>query len=189
MNYRINSSRWDIVIDTVGFSLKNNQITLISCFTLMPKTDMGLPKTGIIFYCVSAVNWNFSLKCQAYECKLIWYFSDDRTILKINSGVTREETGHIWVKFFSLPQYKTTKTKKWSGRHGRPLPAKRICQEAFYLENGPHGCQHKRYSLGATIAANLGKWSQQNEPFFPIRRVCNTFAQCGPALVPTGFWI
>jgi len=31
--------------------IKNNQFTLFTCFTFVPKTDMGLPKTGIIFYC------------------------------------------------------------------------------------------------------------------------------------------
>jgi len=40
----------NMVIDR--FIFKNSQITVFSCFTFIPKTDMGLPKTGIIFYCV-----------------------------------------------------------------------------------------------------------------------------------------
>jgi len=37
-----------MVIDWLIF--KNNQISLFTCITFIPKTGMGLPKTGIIFY-------------------------------------------------------------------------------------------------------------------------------------------
>ena len=34
------------------FISKNNQITLFPCFTFIPKTGVGLPKTRVSFYCV-----------------------------------------------------------------------------------------------------------------------------------------
>jgi len=45
-------SRRELSINMVinRFIFKNNQITLITCFTFIPKTGVGLPKTGIIFY-------------------------------------------------------------------------------------------------------------------------------------------
>ena len=49
------SSRRDLLIDMVvdRFIFKNNQITPSHCFTFVPKTGVGLPKKGVIFYCVS----------------------------------------------------------------------------------------------------------------------------------------
>jgi len=46
------SSRKDLFIDMVveRFILKNNQITLLPCFTFIPKTGVGLTKTGVSFY-------------------------------------------------------------------------------------------------------------------------------------------
>jgi len=44
------AKRDNIVINR--FILKNNQITLFTCFIFIPKTDMGLPKIGNIFYFV-----------------------------------------------------------------------------------------------------------------------------------------
>jgi len=48
------SSRRDLFIDMVvgGFTgtFKKNQITLYPCFTVIPKTGVGLPKTeGLVF--------------------------------------------------------------------------------------------------------------------------------------------
>ena len=46
------SSRRDLFNDTIidRFIFKNNQITLSSCFTFIPKTWMGLPiKQGLLF--------------------------------------------------------------------------------------------------------------------------------------------
>jgi len=40
----------NMVFDT--FVLQNNQLTLFPYLTFVPKTGMGLTKTGIIFYCV-----------------------------------------------------------------------------------------------------------------------------------------
>ena len=50
----IESSRRDLSITMIVQTLisKNNLITPVLRFTLIPKTDTGLPKTGIIFYCV-----------------------------------------------------------------------------------------------------------------------------------------
>jgi len=47
-------SRQELSINMVinRFIFKNNQITLFTCFTFIPKTGMGPPKTGIIFDCV-----------------------------------------------------------------------------------------------------------------------------------------
>jgi len=47
------SSRLDFFIYMVvhWFTLNNTQITFSSCFTFVPKTDVGLPKTGAGFYC------------------------------------------------------------------------------------------------------------------------------------------
>jgi len=39
----------NVVIDR--FIFKKYQITLFICFTFIPKTGMGVPKTRIIFYC------------------------------------------------------------------------------------------------------------------------------------------
>ena len=49
----IESFRRDLFIDMAvkKFIFKTNLITLLSRFTFMPKRDIGLPKTGIIFYC------------------------------------------------------------------------------------------------------------------------------------------
>jgi len=38
-----------MVIDR--FLFRNNQLTLLPCFTFIPKTGIGLPKVGIISYC------------------------------------------------------------------------------------------------------------------------------------------
>jgi len=35
------------------FIFKNNQVTLSPCFTFIPKPGVGLPKTGVGFYCVN----------------------------------------------------------------------------------------------------------------------------------------
>jgi len=45
------SSRQDLSIDMFvdTFNFKNNQITRFPCFTIVFKTDTGLPKTGISF--------------------------------------------------------------------------------------------------------------------------------------------
>jgi len=47
----IESSRRDLFIDIPAdrFTYKNNQITLLSCFTFIPETGMELFKTGISF--------------------------------------------------------------------------------------------------------------------------------------------
>jgi len=47
-------SRREHSIDMVvcGGILKNNQLTPFPCYTFIPKTDMGLPKTGVSFYFV-----------------------------------------------------------------------------------------------------------------------------------------
>jgi len=52
------SSRRDLFIDVIvdRFILKNNLITLSSCFTFIPKTGVGLHETGISFYCVQLPN-------------------------------------------------------------------------------------------------------------------------------------
>jgi len=34
------------------FIVKNNQNRLSRCFIFIPKTDVGLPRTGVRFYCV-----------------------------------------------------------------------------------------------------------------------------------------
>jgi len=49
----VKSSRRDLFIDTVvqKFIFKNKLIALLSRFTSIPKTGIGLPKTGISFYC------------------------------------------------------------------------------------------------------------------------------------------
>jgi len=48
------SSRREVLIDMVvyRFIFRNNPITLYPCFTLIPKTGVELPKTGVSFYCV-----------------------------------------------------------------------------------------------------------------------------------------
>jgi len=38
----------DMVIDS--FIFRNNQITLITCYTFIPKIGMELPKTGVMLY-------------------------------------------------------------------------------------------------------------------------------------------
>jgi len=50
------NSRRDLFIDIFvdRFIFENNQITLCRSFTLIPKTDVGLPKTGVSFYCVDS---------------------------------------------------------------------------------------------------------------------------------------
>ena len=48
-----------INIDIDWFIFKNNQITLSTCFSFIPKTGMGLPNTGIIFYCIKLNNFHF----------------------------------------------------------------------------------------------------------------------------------
>jgi len=47
------SSQRDIFIYVIvdWFIFKNNQSTLSLCFTCEPKTGVGLPKTGVSFYC------------------------------------------------------------------------------------------------------------------------------------------
>jgi len=52
-----------MVVD--GFIFENNQITLLPCFTFIPKTGIGLPKIGVSFYFES------SLELQ-YLCGKIW---------------------------------------------------------------------------------------------------------------------
>ena len=55
-NAKINWSSWRdpcnnvIVVD--WFIFTNNQIVRFPCFIYIPKTGVGLPETGIIFYCV-----------------------------------------------------------------------------------------------------------------------------------------
>jgi len=45
------SRRYFFIDMVVGkFILKNNQITLSPCFTLIPKTGVELPKTGVSFH-------------------------------------------------------------------------------------------------------------------------------------------
>jgi len=59
----IESSRRDLFIDMVVDRLffKNNQITLSPCFsgtfmyTYIPKSGVGLPKTGVRFYCARVI--------------------------------------------------------------------------------------------------------------------------------------
>ena len=34
------------------FTFKTKEITLSPCFDLIPKTGVGLPKSGVSFYCV-----------------------------------------------------------------------------------------------------------------------------------------
>jgi len=57
------SSRQDLFIDMIvdWFIFKNNLITLSPCFTFLPKTGIGLPKTGVSFYCVGRQNGPWSL--------------------------------------------------------------------------------------------------------------------------------
>jgi len=43
----------DMVVDTCRFIFNNNQITLSPCFTFIPKTGVGLPKTGFFFTVLS----------------------------------------------------------------------------------------------------------------------------------------
>jgi len=54
------SSRRNLLIDMVvnRFILKNNQTTLSPCFAFMPKTGVGLPKTGVGFCCVKSPPYN-----------------------------------------------------------------------------------------------------------------------------------
>ena len=55
INYQMRRSLRELSIDMVinqGI-FKNTQITFFPSFTFIPKTDMGLPKTGISFYCES----------------------------------------------------------------------------------------------------------------------------------------
>ena len=40
----------ELSINMVRFIFQNNQFTLFPYFTFIPKTGMGLPKTGIMFY-------------------------------------------------------------------------------------------------------------------------------------------
>jgi len=39
----------DMIVDWL--LIKKKQITLLSCFTFIPKTGMGLLKRGVVFYC------------------------------------------------------------------------------------------------------------------------------------------
>jgi len=57
MNNHIESSRRDLFIDMIvdSFIFNNNLITLAPCFTFIPKTAVGLPKTGVRFYCVEVL--------------------------------------------------------------------------------------------------------------------------------------
>jgi len=50
----MDSSRRDIFIDMVfdSFKFKNNQTTLVPYSTIIPKTGVGLPKSGVSFHCV-----------------------------------------------------------------------------------------------------------------------------------------
>ena len=50
----IESSGRDLFIDMVvqKFIFKNNLIKLLSRFTFIPKTGIGVSKTGLMFYCV-----------------------------------------------------------------------------------------------------------------------------------------
>jgi len=51
------SSRRNLLVDMVNrFVLKYNQIALSSRFTFMPKTGVGLPKTGVSFYCAARLS-------------------------------------------------------------------------------------------------------------------------------------
>ena len=62
MNNHVNeSSRRDLPTNMVvdRFILKNNQITVSSRFIFIPNIDVGLPKTGVIFYCVSKTGGYF----------------------------------------------------------------------------------------------------------------------------------
>jgi len=52
INVEVFSRALDMVLD--WFIFGNTQITMFTCFTFIPKTSMGLPKTGIIFYCASS---------------------------------------------------------------------------------------------------------------------------------------
>jgi len=47
------SSRRDLIIDMIvdRFIFKNTVITLFPCFTFIPLTGLGLPKTEASFYC------------------------------------------------------------------------------------------------------------------------------------------
>jgi len=53
INHINEGSGRDLFIDMVvdWFILKNNQNTLFLCFTFIPKSGVGLAKTGVIFHC------------------------------------------------------------------------------------------------------------------------------------------
>jgi len=69
------SSRRDLFINMVvdRFIFKNNQMTLSPCFTFIPKTGMGLPKSGISFYWVclhELFSWVCNIKVKSTVHKL-----------------------------------------------------------------------------------------------------------------------
>jgi len=54
----------NLFIDFLKFIIESNLITLLSCFTFIPKTGIGLFKRVIIFYCVEE-NHNLQCACLA----------------------------------------------------------------------------------------------------------------------------
>ena len=58
-----------------SFIFENNQLTLFSCFTFIPKTCVGIPKTGIIFYGERSVSAENPKKAISY----IYYIDDQYT--------------------------------------------------------------------------------------------------------------
>jgi len=54
---------------SIGFTFKNNQIMLFTCFVSIPETGIGLPKTGITFYCATQNKYKY----------VFFFFSRGRT--------------------------------------------------------------------------------------------------------------
>jgi len=74
--------RREISIDIVIRGIfKNNQITIIPRYTLISKTGIGLPKTGVMFYTVYAKKLLRAQKFYFYRLK--YYFQQNRN----SSGV------------------------------------------------------------------------------------------------------
>jgi len=95
------TSQGDLFINMVvdRFIFKNNQSTL-SCFTFIPRTSVGLPKTGVSFCCVGA---------KIGEHRMV-----ARVVFLRKSGVT--ESGNSALLFSSCSPFRRIFLKPLCGR-------------------------------------------------------------------------
>jgi len=81
----------NLVVDR--FIFKHNQITLCPSFTVVTKTGVGLPKTGISFHC----EWVFSFLAGSYRFRIS---HNPRLLTHYSQGIWSEiELERNWKDF------------------------------------------------------------------------------------------